>query len=55
MDFSGRGTNLFSKVMSTLMAPFMKGMMLKCINQDLADLKSSIENGRKAHAKAQPA
>ncbi len=55
MELTGRGTSLFSKVMSALMAPFMKGMMLKCINQDLADLKSSIENGGPAHTKAQPA
>ncbi len=55
LEFTGRGTNVLSKAMSALMAPFMKKVMLKCINQDLADLKASIEGGGQAQARPQPA
>lgn len=50
MEFTGRGTTALAKVMGAIMAPFMKGMMLKCIKNDLEDIKAYVEGG----AKAQP-
>ncbi len=55
LEFTGRGTNILSKVMGAIMGPLMKRAMLKCINQDLADLKAFIETGGKAQARPQPA
>lgn len=41
-----------SKIMMLVMSPFMKGMMLKCIKQDMEDLKAHCENS--AHPGAAP-
>ncbi|HKB15566.1 MAG TPA: SRPBCC family protein, partial [Planctomycetota bacterium] len=49
MTWEGTPLTFFSKVMGLLMAPMMKGMASKCVEQDLTDLKASLE-GRPAAA-----
>lgn len=43
-DFRGDATTFVAKVMSAIMAPFMGGLMRKCLNADLAGIKSAIES-----------
>lgn len=45
MEFHGRGETLVAKVLSTLLAPLMKGTMRKALLQDLSDVKAAAEAG----------
>ncbi len=43
MKFGAVAQTLFARVMGFLMAPMMKGMLARCLKQDLADLKAKCE------------
>ena len=43
MKFGAVPQTLFARVMGFLMAPMMKGMLARCLKQDLADLKAKCE------------
>lgn len=44
MTMNWKPTTLGAKVMGPIMGVFMKGMMRKCIEQDLADMKAAAES-----------
>jgi uncharacterized membrane protein len=43
MKFGATARGFFARFMGVMMGPLMKGMMVKCINADLADLKKACE------------
>lgn len=43
MTFQATPVSLFAKVMGVVMMPIMKKTLIKCVGQDLLDLKASIE------------
>ncbi|MCI0587818.1 MAG: SRPBCC family protein [Planctomycetes bacterium] len=51
MNWEGTPLTFFSKMMGFLMAPMMKGMATKCVEQDLSDLKASLEGKPAAAAR----
>ncbi len=51
MTWEGTPLTFFRKVMGLLMAPMMKGIATKCVEQDLTDLKASLEGKPAAAAR----
>jgi uncharacterized protein YndB with AHSA1/START domain len=43
MNFKGEPQTFMSKAMAAVMAPMLKGTMVKCITKDLQDLKANLE------------
>lgn len=41
--FGATGANLFAKIMCVVMGPLMKKTLVRCIQQDLAELKQHLE------------
>jgi len=50
--FRGTPLTFMSKVMSAVMAPMMSGMLRKCLDGDLADIKKYVEKRQTAKTDA---
>ncbi|MGP1309671.1 MAG: SRPBCC family protein [Phycisphaerales bacterium] len=48
MHFKGEPQTFMSKVMGAVMAPMLKGTMVKCIRKDLLDMKQTLEGNSAA-------
>ncbi len=45
VTFGATATNFFARIMVTLMAPLMKKSLVRCLQQDLAEIKQHLESG----------
>lgn len=51
-DFLTKPLTIWSRIMAFIMTPLMRGMMKKCVDADLRDLKAACENGAAAAGQA---